>query len=86
MYDGTVLDEHNFSVLGGDTKAIADRLKSGYLADASLKVALQNTITALSGPESKLANADLEIAVLERNGRRRCFRRIIESEIETLIN
>ena len=86
MYDGTVLDEHNFSVLGGDTKAVADRFKSGYLADASLKVALQNTITALSGPESKLANADLEIAVLERNGRRRCFRRIIESEIETLIN
>ena len=86
MYDGTVLDEHNFSVLGGDTQAVDDRLKSGYLADASLKVALQNTITALSGPESKLANADLEIAVLERNGRRRCFRRIIESEIETLIN
>ncbi|MEY3414110.1 MAG: hypothetical protein RJA79_985, partial [Actinomycetota bacterium] len=51
-----------------------------------LKVALQNAITALSGPESKLANADLEIAVLERNGRRRCFRRIAESEIETLIN
>lgn len=86
MYDGTVLDEHNFSVLGGDTQAVADRLKSGYLADASLKVVLQNAITALSGPESKPANADLEIAVLERNGRRRCFRRITESEIETLIN
>ena len=86
MYDGTVLDEHNFSVLGGDSQAVAERLKSGYLADASLKVALQNAIGALSGPETKLATADLEIAVLERNGRRRCFRRIADSEIETIIS
>lgn len=86
MYDGTVLDEHNFSVLGGDSQAVAERLKSAYLADASLKVALQNAIAALSGPETKLANANLEIAVLERNGRRRCFRRIADSEIETIIS
>jgi len=86
MYDGTVLDEHNFSVLGGDSQAVADRLKSVYVADTSLKVALQNAIAALSGTETKLEYADLEIAVLERNGRRRCFRRIADSEIESLIS
>ncbi len=86
MYDGTVLDEHNFSVLGGDSQAVADRLKTGYLADASLKEALKNAIGALSGSETKLAHTDLEIAVLERNGRRRCFRRITDNEVEAIIN
>ena len=85
MYDGTVLDEHNFSVLGGDSQAVADRLKSGFAVDAPLKIALQNAIAALSGSETKLEHSDLEIAVLERNGRRRCFRRIADSEIETII-
>ena len=86
MYDGTVLDEHNFSVLGGDSQAVADRLKSGYIADASLKVALMNAIGALSGSDTKLAHADLEIAVLDRNGRRRCFRRITDNEVDAIIN
>ena len=85
MYDGTVLDEHNFSVLGGDSQAVADRLKNLYVPDTSLKTVLQNAIAALSGAEAKPKYADLEVAVLERNGRRRCFRRIAESEIEELI-
>ncbi len=85
MYDGTVLDEHNFSVLGGDSQAVAERLKSSYVADASLKTVLQNAISALSGAETKLKYADLEVAVLERNERRRCFRRIAESEVEAII-
>jgi proteasome alpha subunit len=85
MYDGTVLDEHNFSVLGGDSQAVAERLKGSYEADASLKTVLQNAISALSGAETKLKYADLEVAVLERNGRRRCFRRIAESEVEAII-
>lgn len=85
MYDGTVLDEHNFSVLGGDSQAVADRLKNVYVSDTSLKTVLQNAIAALSGAEAKPKYADLEVAVLERNGRRRCFRRIAESEIEELI-
>jgi proteasome alpha subunit len=85
MYDGTVLDEHDFSVLGGDSQAVTDRLKISHVADTSLKIVLQNAIAALSGAETKLKYADLEIAVLERNGRRRCFRRIDESEIEAII-
>lgn len=85
MYDGTVLDEYNFSVLGGDTQVVADRLKSGYQADASLKDALQNAISALSTTDAKINNSDLEVAVLERNGRRRCFRRIADEEIGRII-
>lgn len=86
MYDGTVLDEYNFSVLGGDTQVVADRLKSGYQAEASLKDALQNAISALSTTDAKINNSDLEVAVLERNGRRRCFRRIADEEIGRIIS
>lgn len=86
MYDGTVLDEQNFSVLGGDSQTVTDRLKSGYAPESSLKLALQNAITALSGSDASLKHSDLEVAVLERNGRRRCFRRIVDSEIATIIS
>ena len=86
MYDGTVLDEQNFSVLGGDSQTVTDRLKSGYAPESSLKLALQNAITALSGSDGSLNHSDLEVAVLERNGRRRCFRRIADSEIATIIS
>lgn len=86
MYDGTVLDEQNFSVLGGDSQTVTDRLKSGYSPESSLKLALQNAITALSGSDASLKHSDLEVAVLERNGRRRCFRRIADSEIATIIS
>ena len=85
MYDGTVLDEHNFSVLGGDTQAVTERLKDAYVDNSSLKIALQSAITALSGTDKKLAHTDLEVAVLERNGKRRCFRRIDDIDLPSII-
>lgn len=85
MYDGTVLDEHNFSVLGGDTQTVTERLTTAYVDNSSLKVALQNAITALSGADKKLAHTDLEVAVLERNGKRRCFRRINDIDLLSII-
>ncbi|MDA2954915.1 MAG: proteasome subunit alpha [Actinomycetota bacterium] len=85
MYDGTVLDEHNFSVLGGDTQAVTERLTAAYVDNSSLKIALQSAITALSGTDKKLAHTDLEVAVLERNGKRRCFRRIDDSDLPSII-
>ena len=85
MYDGTVLDEHRFSVLGGDAEAVSSRLANMFVDDAELKVALQCAISSLSGSERKLANTDLEVAVLERNGRRRCFRRIDDTELAKIL-
>lgn len=85
MYDGTVLDEHNFSVLGGDTQAVTERLTTAYVDNSSLKVALQSAITALSGADKTLAHTDLEVAVLERNGKRRCFRRINDIDLLSII-
>lgn len=85
LYDGTVLDEHDFSVLGGDSESVLTRLKTAYKPQMSLKDAIAVAIVALSGTDKKLNHDELEVAVLERNGRRRCFRRIQDAEIQALL-
>lgn len=85
LYDGTVLDEKGFCVLGGDSESVLERLKSSFKSEMTLKEALKSAIAALSGVDRKLSHDELEVAVLERNGRRRCFRRIEDSEIQSLV-
>ena len=84
LYDGTVLDEKGFCVLGGDSESVLERLRGTFKSEMSLKDALKSAIAALSGADRKLSHEELEVAVLERNGRRRCFRRIEDSEIKSL--
>jgi proteasome alpha subunit len=84
LYDGTVLDEKGFCVLGGDSESVLERLRGTFKGEMTLKDALKGAIAALSGPDRKLSHDELEVAVLERNGRRRCFRRIEDSEIKSL--
>jgi proteasome alpha subunit len=85
LYDGTVLDEKGFCVLGGDSESVLERLRGTFKNEMTLKDALKGAIAALSGPDRKLSHEELEVAVLERNGRRRCFRRIEDSEIKSLV-
>ena len=84
LYDGTVLDEKGFCVLGGDSESVLERLRGTFKSEMTLKDALKSAIAALSGSDRKLSHEELEVAVLERNGRRRCFRRIEDSEIKSL--
>jgi len=85
LYDGTVLDEHDYCVLGGDSDSVVVRLKSAFKPDTALNDVVKLATAVLAGPDRKLSHEDLEVAVLERNGRRRCFRRIEDSEIQSLI-
>jgi len=85
LYDGTVLDEHDYCVLGGDSDSVVVRLKSAFKPDTALNDVVKLATAVLAGPDRKLSNEDLEVAVLERNGRRRCFRRIEDLEIQSLI-
>lgn len=85
LYDGTVLDEHDFCVIGGDNDAVLAQLTEAYKKDLSLDKVVSVAINALSASDRKLEHNQLEIAVLERNGRRRCFRRIEDSEIQVLL-
>src|SRR6478735_3885860 len=41
LYDGTVMDERSFTVLGGDAEAIAGRLRESFAADLALDAAVR---------------------------------------------
>jgi proteasome alpha subunit len=76
LYDGTVMDERRYTVLGGDADAIGSRMKASFTEGQGLHAAVQEATKALSGSERTLAATDLEVAVLSRSNGRRCFRRL----------
>jgi proteasome alpha subunit len=75
-YDGTIVDETNYSVLGGDADAIAARLADTWREGLTLAEGLRVAVDALSGPDRQLTSADLEVALLARSNGRRAFRRL----------
>jgi proteasome alpha subunit len=85
LYDGTVMDEHRYSALGGDAEAIADRLEEAWQPDLDLAGAVATAVGALAGPDRTLAIDDLEVAVLERGAARRAFRRLTDAELGPLL-
>ncbi len=85
LYDGTVVDEDRFTVLGGEADAIAQRLDEACQPGAHLRDALRTASAALGGPDRTLAVPDLEVAVLDRTNHRRAFRRIYDAETAILL-
>jgi len=76
LYDGTVVDERRYTVLGGDAEAIGGRMKESFVDGQSLAAAVSEATKALAGPERTLTASDLEVALLSRSNGRRCFRRL----------
>ncbi|MEO6628596.1 MAG: proteasome subunit alpha [Aquihabitans sp.] len=85
LYDGTVIDEHRSAVLGGDAEKVAGELASGLGTDPDLEGALRVAARALSGSERTLSAADFEVALLDRNGARRCFRRLDDEQVASIL-
>jgi len=85
LYDGTVMDERRFSVLGGDADAITARLNETFADDSDLPTAVRTATAALSGTDRQLTAADLEVAVLARSNGRRCFRRLTDDDVEAML-
>lgn len=81
MYDGTVIDEHQFTVLGGDMEAIRTRLVERFVPQANLQDAVKFAHQALSLNDQQIDSSELEVAVLVRNNSRRCFNRLSEATI-----
>ena len=84
MYDGTVLDEQRFAVIGGESDEMKSRISAVNPYD-DLRTAVKNAVAALSGQSRSLGAADLEVAVLERGSQRRCFRRLSDTEVAKLV-
>lgn len=81
LYDGTVIDEQMYSVLGGDADAIQVRLKEQFVPGMNLTAAVKSAVHALSTGDKTVDSGDVEVAVLRRNGDRRCFSRVPDSAI-----
>src|ERR1700678_58186 len=59
-YDGTVVDEEQFAVLGGEAETISGRVGERYSAEWSLGDALRASVSALAGADRELQPIDLE--------------------------
>ena len=81
MYDGTVIDEHQFTVLGGDMETIRGRMADRFVAGSNLQDAVKFAHQALSTTDLPINSSELEVAVLTRSSTRRCFSRLSEATI-----
>jgi proteasome alpha subunit len=85
LYDGTVVDETGFTVLGGESDQIVGRLESAYQPEMPVAEALAAAVGALAGPSRQLEPNELEVATLSRGNGRRTFQRLGDTEIAELL-
>jgi proteasome alpha subunit len=88
-FEGSVADEHDFVVVGGQADKVAAVLKERYSQSMSLTEAMGLAIAALAGQgdgnaEPVTAN-QLEVALLERNRPHRAFRRLTGARLDSLL-
>jgi proteasome alpha subunit len=84
-YDGTVVDEDRYTVLGGEAEAIAARLEVELSGRPDLATGIGLCVRGLAGPDRVLTGPDLEVAVLAKGVGRRAFRRIEGGELDALV-
>jgi proteasome alpha subunit len=97
-YDGSIVDEPEFLVMGGQADVITTKVKAGFAAELELAPALDIAVRALSAhpanstpakdkntPVTLLTSDKLEVAILDRTRPRRTFKRLENSALEALL-
>jgi proteasome alpha subunit len=90
-YDGTIVDEPDFLVMGGPAEALNAKVKEFFVAGQPLQEALHIAVKALggvggaNGSARELPAAQLEVAVLDRNRLKRKFKRITGAALTDLL-
>jgi proteasome alpha subunit len=91
-FDGSIVDERQYVVMGGNTDPIVTALKASYTPGLELGAAITVALQALQkgSPESDkekrtLGVGSLEVATLEQSRSRRAFRRIASAALESLL-
>ena len=85
LYDGTVMDEQGFTVLGGEAERLADVVRAAFSPDSSLAEAVKLGAITLAADGEPLSAAQLEVALLDRARPGRAFRRIKGDELDALL-
>ncbi|KAA9148732.1 proteasome subunit alpha [Amycolatopsis acidicola] len=87
-YDGSIFDEPQFVVMGGQTEPVVNKLKETFVEGAELQEALRFAVEALRPATQNNGDSEpvkLEVAVLDRGRLRRTFRRINGAALEALL-
>ncbi|MET0318423.1 MAG: proteasome subunit alpha [Rhodococcus fascians] len=100
-YDGSIVDEQDFVVMGGTTEPIVTALKESYRTGLDLASAVKISVAALEAgaapaaspagqggtePEKKVLEVSaLEVAVLDQGRPRRAFRRIAGAALQDML-
>lgn len=87
-FDGSIIDERRYAVIGGRAEALQAYLKERLPAEApALAPALSLSFTALQegGASTRLTADGLEVAVLDRARAGRRFRRLSAAEVRSLL-
>src|SRR4051794_3937348 len=95
-FDGSIVDEPDFVVMGGQADAVTGHLREHFLPGLGLAEALQVGVRALSavspvvagagnGGPSRLTAEQLEVAVLDRRRPKRAFRRVVGAALRQLL-
>ena len=83
FYDGVVIDEQRFSVMGGHADTISGQLEEQFRDKMSLADAVKLGAKVLGEDDEPLGADRLEVALLDRSRRaRRCFRRVKSAELD----
>jgi proteasome alpha subunit len=87
-FDGSIIDERGFTVIGGRAEALQLFLKDRYKSEApALKTALSVCIAGLeSVTNQKVSMEGLEVAVLDRTRPGRKFRRLAPAESRQILS
>ncbi|MCI0634808.1 MAG: proteasome subunit alpha [Actinobacteria bacterium] len=86
LYDGTVMDEEGFTVLGGQADSIASTLESRFDATLDQAAAVRLGASLLASADGDpLPAPQLEVAVLERAPTGRAFRRVRGPDLEAML-
>ncbi|WP_245790431.1 proteasome subunit alpha [Ferrithrix thermotolerans] len=86
LYDGTVVDETNYCVLGGDAESVIARFATSFDSSWSLEEAVTASVAALAGADRVLSATDLEVAVLSLGNGRRTFTRISQERLKEILS
>jgi proteasome alpha subunit len=95
-FDGSIVDEPDFVVMGGQADAVTGNLREHFHAGMGLAEALEVGVRALStvspvtagstnGGPTRLSANQLEVAVLDRRRPKRAFRRVVGAALGRLL-
>ena len=86
LYDGTVMDEQGFTVLGGQAESVIESTREEYPDDLDRAGAVKLGAKVLAADGAPLGAPQLEVAMLDRTRARRAFQRIRGDELAALLN